>query len=166
MAMRSCTKMVRKNRLNGEAACFPSRRKNRLLCKSVSVVWRNRSTELPIATVSPGYRGNLSEGFSFFPLTKVPALELVSMMNQPSSRRMSTAWSRDMVGSGRVMSQERLRPMEFSQYSTGKRAWVVTSSSIITGAAGRRPSFTERKHLMTMIRASTGTRMRSTYRNR
>ena len=65
--------------------------------------------------VSPGNTWARRVGLSRFPLREVPALELVSMINQPCSRRMSTAWSRDMVASGREISQLLLRPMEFSQ---------------------------------------------------
>ena len=66
-----------------------------------------------MVTLSPTFTSCRS--WIFFPLTSTPDLEPVSQMNHPSSRRRSTAWSRDMVASGRVMSQLRLRPMEFSQ---------------------------------------------------
>ncbi len=79
----------------------------------------------------------------FRPFTRMPPLEPVSDTNQPSSRRMNTPWSRDTAVSGRQISQLLLRPTEFSQYSTGNRAPLCSSSSMTTGSRRRWPDLKE-----------------------
>ncbi len=49
------------------------------------------------------------------PFTSTPPFEPVSQTNQPSSRRMNTAWSLETSATGRHISQLRLLPTEFSQ---------------------------------------------------
>ena len=133
----SCTSVTYAMSLKGEAASFEKPvKKRRFFCGDSSVL-RRISVVVPSLILSP-ISTSVGSSISRF-RTRVPPWEPVSQTNQPSSRRISTAWSRETASSGIWMSQLRLRPMEFSQYSTGKRAPVAASSSRMTGSLRRCP---------------------------
>ena len=135
--MESCTSVTQSISLNGEAASLEKPVKMlRFFCGD-SVALRRISVVEPIENLSP-ISTSVGSVISR-PRTRVPRCEPVSQMNQPSSRRISTAWSRETELSGIWMSQLRLRPIEFSQYSTGKCVPVAASSSMMTGSFRRWP---------------------------
>ena len=134
----------------------------RFFLKSPSFVRLSIRAVEPMAITSPGITDRV--GAAFVPLTNVPALEFVSVISQPASRRISTAWSRLAVLSGSTMSQLRLRPIEFSQYSTGILTCVVISSSRMTGSSRRRPRRSDTKQRHSTTRDSTGISTRNANR--
>ena len=84
--------------LNGEAASREKPVNPRRFTGSASVFHKVSVVE-PMVTLSPILT-------TFFPsiclpLTRTPDLDPVSQITQPSSRLMSTAWSREAVASGR-----------------------------------------------------------------
>ena len=83
----------------GEAASREKPVKNRRRSKGFWSAFHMVSVVEPMVMVSPmltNFRSSI-----FFPFTSTPDLEPVSQINQPSSRRRSTAWSRLAEGSGR-----------------------------------------------------------------
>ena len=85
--------------LMGDAASRENPVKARRRSKGRSSVFRRTNVVEPMVTLSPMF--NSFRPSIFRPLTYTPDLEPVSQMNQPSSRRNSTAWSREAVASGR-----------------------------------------------------------------
>ena len=85
--------------LMGDAASRENPVKARRRSKGRSSVFRRTNVVEPMVTLSP--MSNSFRPSIFRPLTYTPDLEPVSQMNQPSSRRSSTAWSREAVASGR-----------------------------------------------------------------
>ena len=141
IVIESCTSVTHSISRNGEAASFEKPVKILRFFFGVSSALRRISVVPPIENLSPI---SISAGSVISrPRTRVPRCEPVSQTNQPSSRRISTAWSRETDSSGIWMSQLRLRPIEFSQYSTGKCVPVAASSSMMTGSLRRWPFLKE-----------------------
>ena len=100
-----CTAIISRARvatiisLKGEAASREKPVKMRRRSRGWASVFHRVRVVAPMVTRSPMFTSFRS--WIFLPLTYTPDLEPVSQINQPSSRRSSTAWSRLAVASGR-----------------------------------------------------------------